>query len=143
MEDENEAEAILFSPFGDFLFASKLLVTKFFSRSVLESVLEILRYQGSLFQCQVTSSVNVNMQSSSGSNGSSSSISNLLVWLPDLWSDSRYEFVPIPLLVSSTVFWESFLGAQSKACSSTSVHVNNYLHYLFLLEIPRISISYT
>lgn len=86
LEDKNETEAILLPIFGGFL-ASKLVVTKSFNSSVLESFLEILRYLeflGIMFQGQVTSSVNIKMQSRGGSDGNSVTISNFLVWLPDL-----------------------------------------------------------
>lgn len=75
LEDEDEAEAT-FLAFSDFL-ANKLTVTKSFNSGVLEFILEILTYQGSTFHCQVTSSVNVKMQSNGGSDGSSSRIREL------------------------------------------------------------------
>lgn len=67
---------------------------QFFTSHVLEFILETLRYQGTTLHCQVASSVNVKMQSSGGSDGSSISISTFLVWLSDLCSDSKYELIP-------------------------------------------------
>lgn len=113
------------------------------SSNVLESILEILRDLGSTSQCQVSSSMNIKIQSSGGSDGSSSSISSFLVWLPDPWSGLRYELVP-QMINSTVLFWLSFLEAQSKACSSMLCRSTKFPALsIFLLKIPRVNISYT
>lgn len=97
-------------------FSCKQAHSKSFSSNVPVSILEILRCLGFMFPHQLNSSVTIKKQSGGGSDANSSSISKVLVWLPDLWSDSRYGFGP-PVVHSTMLSWESFLEAQSKTCS--------------------------